>query len=136
MTVTGTDADAGVDHVEWQLNAQPPAPGPEGTVVNIGIARHPQASARASSTTVGNETALDDHTVMVDIAGPADTTVIPSGWITDPSVDIDITADDTDGSGIKRIQWRLDGVTTGDVLGTDTTPVTIYRRRRPRARRA
>ena len=62
---------------------------------------------------------------MVNIAGPGDTTVVPSGWITDPSVDLDITADPNGSPGIQRIQWRLDGVTTGDVLGTDTTPVTV-----------
>ena len=121
VTVTGTDADAGVDHVEWQLNAQPPGSGPEGTVVNIGIHGTHNFRTRIVDE-VGNTTPWADHVVQVDIQGPADTTVIPSGWITDPSIDLDITADDNGASGIQRIQWRLDGQTTGDVLGTDTTP--------------
>ncbi len=124
VTVNGTDADSGVDRVEWQLNAQPIGSGPAGTVVNVGI--HGQHNFRTRVIDeVGNASAWADHAVWVDIQGPADTTVIPSGWLTTPSTVINITADDNGASGIKRIQWRLDGTTTGDVLGTDTTPVTV-----------
>ena len=124
VPVTATDADSGVDRVEWQIDAQAPGSGPEGTVVRIGT--HGIHNFRTRSVDeVGNLSAWIDHTVMVNIAGPGDTTVIPSGWITDPSVDLDITADPNGSPGIQRIQWRLDGVTTGDVAGTDTTPVTV-----------
>ncbi len=124
VTVNGTDANSGVDRVEWQLNAQPIGAGPAGTVVNIGI--HGQHTFRTRVIDeVGNASAWTDHPVWVDIQGPADTTVIPTGWLTTPSTVINITADDNGASGIKRIQWRLDGTTTGDVLGTDTTPVTV-----------
>jgi hypothetical protein len=124
VTVNGTDADSGVDRVEWQLNAQPIGAGPAGTVVNIGI--HGQHNFRTRVIDeVGNASAWTDRPVWVDIQGPADTTVIPNGWITTPSTVIDITADDNGASGIKRIQWELDGTTTGDVANTDTTPVTV-----------
>ena len=124
VTVNGTDADSGVDRVEWQLNAQPIGSGPAGTVVPVGI--HGQHNFRTRVIDeVGNASAWADHAVWVDIQGPADTTVIPTGWITTPSTLINITADDNGASGIKRIQWRLDGATTGDVSNTDTTPVTV-----------
>ncbi len=124
ITVNGADADSGVDRVEWQLNAQPVDSGPAGTVVNIGI--HGQHVFRTRVIDeVGNASAWIDHDVWLDIQGPADTTVIPTGWITIPSTVINITADDNGASGIKRIQWELDGTTTGDVANTDTTPVTV-----------
>ena len=135
VPVTATDADSGVDHVEWQIDAQPPGSGPEGTVVRIGTHGIHNFRTRVVDE-VGNASAWVDHTVMVNIAGPADTTVIPSGWITDPSVDLDITADPNGSPGIQRIQWRLDGVTTGDVLGHRHDARDGHRRRRPRARGA
>ena len=83
VTVNGTDADSGVDRVEWQLNAQPIGSGPAGTVVPVSI--HGQHNFRTRVIDeVGNASAWADHTVWVDIQGPADTTVIPTGWLTDP----------------------------------------------------
>lgn len=124
ITVDGTDAHSGVDRVEWQLNAQPVDSGPPGTVVNVGV--HGQHIFRTRVIDeVGNASPWVDHDVWLDIQGPADTTVIPTGWITDPSIDINITADDNGASGIKRIQWELDGVLSGEALNTDTTPVTV-----------
>ena len=59
------------------------APAADGTVVTIGT-HGDHSFRRASIDEVGNATAWTDATVQVDIAGPADTTVVPTGWITDP----------------------------------------------------
>ena len=80
VTVEGTDAHSGVDHVEWELDAQPSAPAPPA----------PRSRSATASTTlktrviddVGNATAWTTHPVQVDIAGPVDTTVVPTGWVT------------------------------------------------------
>ena len=60
VTLTGTDATSGIDHMEWELDGAPTQSGPAGTVVEIvsgaregmyintsGNARHGQAFVRS-----------------------------------------------------------------------------------------
>jgi len=123
VPVTGTDADSDVAKVEWQLDAQAPGEGPEGTVILV--ASHGIHTLRTRVTDkAGNVTPWKNTTVKVNIEGPADTTVVPTDWITEPSADIDITAE-PNGAAIKRIEWRLDGVTSGEEWYTETVPVTV-----------
>ncbi len=124
VDVEATDADAGVDHVEWQIDAQTPGSGPEGTTVRIGTHGKHIFKTRVVDT-VGNVSVWVARDVWVDIQGPVDSTVVPTTWFTTPSTVIDITADDTNGSGIKKIEWRLDTNTTGQALGVTTVPVTV-----------
>jgi hypothetical protein len=125
MTVDGTDADSGVDHVEWQIDAQPPGSGPDGTVVQVGTQGQHVFRTRVVDE-VGNVSAWRLQDVWVDIAGPVDLTVVPTTWYTTPSVAIDVVGEE-DEYGVKRIQWRLDGLQSGDVMYpvNDTVPVTV-----------
>jgi hypothetical protein len=126
LEVDGTDADSGVDHVEWQIDAQTPGSGPDGTIVQIGTQGQHVFRTRVVDE-VGNVSAWRSQDVWVDIEGPIDTTVVPTTWFTTPTVQIDITGTDEDLSGIKRIQWTLDGQPGGDVMMplNNTVPVTI-----------
>jgi hypothetical protein len=125
VDVLGTDAHSGVDHVEWQIDGQlPVGSGPAGTTVSITTHGQHIFKTRVIDA-VGNASAWVPRDVWVDIQGPTDTTVVPTTWFTTPSTIINVTADDNGASGIKKIQWRLDTNTTGQVLGTDTVPVNV-----------
>jgi hypothetical protein len=125
LKVDGTDADSGVDHVEWQIDAQTPGSGPDGTIVQIATQGQHVFRTRVVDE-VGNVSAWRSQDVWVDIAGPVDLTAAPATWYTTPSVTLDIVGEE-DEYGIKRIQWRLDGAQTGDVMYplNDTVPVTV-----------
>ena len=110
--------------VEWQLNADPIVTGvTPGDSVRIGTQGQHDFKTRIVDN-AGNLSAWNDHDVWVDIAGPSDTTVVPSDWLTTPSTVVNVTAE-ADGASITRLQWRLDGNTTGQVLNADTVPVTV-----------
>jgi len=125
LTVDGTDAHSGVARIEWQIDAQTPGSGPDGTVVQIATQGMHVFRTRAVDR-VGNASAWRAQDVWVDIAGPVDTTVVPTTWFTTPTVPIDITAEE-DEYGIKSIEWRLDGQPGGTVMFplNDTVPVTV-----------
>lgn len=122
LTVDGTDADSGVARVEWQLDAQAPGSGPDGTVVQIATSGMHVFRTRVVDK-VGNVSAWRAQNVWIDLEGPADTTVVPTTWFTTPTVQIDVTAEEEE-YGIKTIEWRLDGVYGGSV-NSDSVPVTI-----------
>ena len=61
VPVTATDADSGVDRVEWQIDAQPPGSGLEGTVVRIGTHGIHNFRTRVVDE-VGNPSVWIDHT--------------------------------------------------------------------------
>jgi hypothetical protein len=125
VVITGSDADSGVDRVEWQLDSGP-LQYSNSSAFQITIGTHGEHTLRTRVIDeAGNPSPWTDRIVKVDIQGPADTTVIPTGWVTDPSTVINITADDNDASGIKSIEWELDDTTSGSALGVDSTPVTV-----------
>ena len=67
------------------------------------------------------------HQVNVDLTDPVDTTSVPTGWQTSQVV-LKVTGDDGAGSGIKQVQWQLDGALNPD--GTPSHPA----KARPAAR--
>ena len=105
LKVDGTDADSGVDHVEWQIDAQPPGSGPDGTIVQIGTQGKHIFRTRVVDE-VGNVSAWRSQDVWVNILGPIDTTNVPTTWYTTPTVDVDITGTDNLNRDLARIQWR------------------------------
>ncbi len=123
VTVTGSDADSGIASVAWELDGTPGS-GANGTVVPI--ATHGSHTLKTKTIdNVGNETGWTTRTVLVDINGPTDTTVVPVGWVTTPSTIVNVTGVDTAGSGVVRVEWELDDTTTGDVASAGPVPVTI-----------
>jgi hypothetical protein len=124
VTVDGTDADSDVASVQWQLNSDPIVTGvTPGDSVRISQEGKNDFKTRVLDK-AGNLSVWKHHAVWVDIAGPSDTTVVPSGWLTAASTVVNVTAEAT-GASITRLQWRLDGTTTGEVLNADTVPVTV-----------
>jgi len=129
LTVDGTDAHSGVDHVEWQIDAQDPSSarsGPDGTIVRIGTQGEHVLRTRVVDE-VGNAFVWRTQAVRINMAGPTDTTDVATTWYTTPTVDIDITGTDNVGRDLALIEWRLDGQPGGKVVNPvdSTVPVTI-----------
>ena len=117
--------NSGVDRVEWQLNSGP-LQSSNASSFQITIGTHGEHTLRTRVVDeAGNSTPWTDRHVKVAIVGPADTTVIPAGWITDPATVVNVTAQDNGGNGIQRIEWELDDTTSGSALGVTSTPVNI-----------
>ena len=114
LKVDGTDADSGVDHVEWQIDALAPGSGPDGTIVSIGTQGKHQFRTRVVDE-VGNVSEWRTQDVWINIYGPIDTTNVATTWYTDATVDVDITGIDNVGRNLARIEWLLDGHPGGDV---------------------
>jgi hypothetical protein len=124
VTIQGTDSDSDVASVQWQLNSDAIVTGVTlGDSVRIGVQGQNDFKTRILDK-AGNLSAWKHHAVWVDIAGPSDTTVVPSGWLTAANTVVNVTAQ-ADGASITRLQWRLDGTTTGEVTNADTVPVTV-----------
>jgi hypothetical protein len=123
--VTGTDAHAGVDHVEWKLDNGDVHQAPSGTLASIdGRGDHVLHTRVVDA--AGNPSSWTDFSVTVDVSGdatpPTDTTPdISTGWYKTPSVTVAVSATDA-GSGVYKVEWRLDGssIQTGD-NGTQVT---------------
>jgi hypothetical protein len=126
LKVDGTDGESGVDHVEYQIDANPPVSVPDGTIVRIGTQGKHVFRTRVVDE-VGNPSAWRVQEVWINILGPIDETDVPTTWFTTPTVDIDITGTDNLNRDLARIEWRLDGQPGGDVSNpaNSTVPVTI-----------
>ena len=124
LKVDGTDADSGVDHVEWQIDALPPGSGPDGTIVQIGTQGKHVFRTRVVDE-VGNVSAWRSQDVWINILGPIDTTDVPTTWYTTPTVHVDITGTDNLNRNLARIQWTLDGQPGGDVSNPVNSPVPV-----------
>ncbi len=113
VPVTGTDAHSGVARVEWRVDGGAVHTGASGTVATVtGHGSHTLETRVVDN--VGYDTGWRSETVDVDaISGdttdPVDTTTTaPAGWR--PGT-INVTVGATDaGSGVKEIQWRVDGL--------------------------
>ena len=126
LTVDGTDAESGVDHIEYQIDANPPVSVPDGTIVSINTQGKHVFRTRVVDE-VGNVSVWRPQDVWVNIAGPIDETAVPTTWYTTPTVNVDITGTDNLNRDLARIQWRVDGQPGGDVSNpaNSTVPVTI-----------
>jgi hypothetical protein len=124
ITVAGADADSGLSFVSWDV---------DGTVNNgaNGVVLHiTQQGTHTVKTKIvdnaGNDSGWTTHIVQVDINNPVDTTSVPSGWVQTGTANINVTATDTNGSGVVRIQWDLDNnASSGDVAGPGPVPVAV-----------
>jgi hypothetical protein len=126
LKVDGTDGESGVDHVEYQIDANTPVSVPDGTYVKIGTQGKHFFRTRVVDE-VGNASAWRTQEVWINILGPIDLTDAPATWHTTPTVDVDITGTDNLNRNLKRIEWKLDGQPGGDVSNpaNSTVPVTV-----------
>jgi Bacterial Ig-like domain len=113
VTVTGTDAHAGIHHVEWKIDGGGLQTGAAGVSVTInGAGTHTLATQVVDG--AGNTSGWRTDTVVIDPALNADTTdptdtttTIGSAWRTSP---LTITVAGTDaGAGMDAVQWRISG---------------------------
>ena len=124
-TITGTDADSTVDHVEWKVDGGAVQSGPAGTSVSIrGNGTHTLATQIVDK--AGNASGWRTDTIVIDITlnhdttPPNDTTATaPAGWSPDPLA-ILVTGNDPE-TDIDRVQWRLAGQSITTVVGTSTS---------------
>ena len=111
--VTGTDAHAGVDRVEWRVDGSDVQSGPSGSQATVaGHGEHTLETRVVDA--AGNASAWRSDDIEIDVAlngdttRPTDTTTTaPAGWRTGP-VNMTIAATDA-GAGVERVEWRLDG---------------------------
>ena len=124
LTVDGADAHSGVKYVEWQIDAQTPHSGPDGTIVRIDAHGKHTFQTRAVDK-VGNKSAWRSQNVWIQ--SPTDLTKVSTGWYTTPTVKVDIVGTDSTNRQLKRIQWRLDDQPEQDVSNpvNNTVPVTV-----------
>jgi hypothetical protein len=124
ITVTGADADSGLSYVQWDVDGNVNS-GANGVVLHI-----TQQGTHTVKTRIvdnaGNDSGWTTHIVQVDINAPVDTTSVPSGWVQNATVNVNVSATDTNGSGVTRIQWDLDNnASSGDVSGAGPVPVVV-----------
>ena len=105
ITVTGSDALSGVQHVEWKLDGVQSS-GANNSTVTVPDGTHSLDTRIVDG--AGNASAWAPHTVQVDVTGPQDDTTVPSGWQTAP-VTVTVSGDDPT-SGIDHVEWKLDNV--------------------------
>jgi hypothetical protein len=123
ITFDADDEHSGVLRLVYELDGFGEVPVDAGTKINItGNGTHALRTKAVDK--AGNQSAWTNHTVKVDSSGPLDTTNVPLGWVTTPSLDVEITGTDTGGSGIALIEWELpDDGRSGSVPGPG--PVTV-----------
>jgi hypothetical protein len=119
ITLKGSDADSGVDHIEYQIDGGGSVQADPDDDITVG------ANGAHTLTTVvvdnaGNESAPKDQDFYVDSAGPDDLTTVPTGWVTVASSTlVTVEGADTSGSGIARTEWELTDMTTGVTVPGD-----------------
>ena len=106
VTLTGTDATSGIDHMEWELDGAPTQSGPAGTVVGINSDGVHTLRTRAVDV-AGNTSLWRTHTIRVDTVDPTDVTAAPAGWQTAPLA-VSVAGADAH-SGIRDVTWRYQG---------------------------
>jgi hypothetical protein len=109
VTVSGSDADSGVDHVEWKLDNGSVTQGATATIDGPGAhTLYTQVWDKA-----GNPSGWRAIPVTVDVSGdttaPTDTsTTAIAGWYTTANVNFTASATDAS-SGVQYVQWRVGG---------------------------
>lgn len=105
LTVSATDADTGVDVVQWRVDGGALGEGPSGSTVTIAGDGVHQLETHATDL-AGNTSAWRSQTVKIDATQPVDSTSLPSGW----SASRAFTPHGADAtSGVAGIQYKIDG---------------------------
>jgi hypothetical protein len=121
FTLSGTDALSGIASIEYRINGGSIQTGADGDTVTVGGDGVYTIQTRARDR-AGQLSGWTTRTLKVDRVLPVNTTSAPgTGWLADP-LSLDLTGTDVSGSGIDKMQWRLDGgaVTDGGPAVVDT----------------
>ena len=123
VTVTGTDATAGIEHVEYAVDGATPTVvlGASATVTVGGDGTHILKTRVYDN--AGWDSGWKSQTVRIDTTAPANTTPAPpSGWLTGS---YQVVADMADGgSGIARMTYHVDANPDTQVSPGTTVSVT------------
>ena len=109
ITLSGTDIgdQSGVSHMVYELDGDGPTAGQRRRHLRHHRQRHAHAAHERRRPRGQRRAAWTTYIVQVDSAGPVDTTTVPAGWVTTPSVDVSVSGTDTGGSGVTQIEWEL-----------------------------
>jgi Big-like domain-containing protein len=134
VSVTGTDAHSGVDHVQWKVDNGSFQTGASGDTAAIaGNGAHTLVTRiydMAGNVTERTDTITIDISLNNDTTAPTDTTPVAlTGWSADP-VTVHIRATDA-GVGMDAVQWRLPGkpieTRSGDHFDLTFTEEGVYK---------
>lgn len=125
--ITGTDSvGSGVTQIDWDLDG-----GPVNTVMGTGpvdITVGGQGVHTLRTRFIdgdGHSSGWKVHTIRIDTNLPVDTTTVTSTWLSRTSLDVNLTGTDASpGSGVARVEYRLDGVAGTVAGGSGTITVT------------
>ena len=127
ITLSGTDIgdQSGVSHMVYNLDGNGPTAANVGDTFDItGNGTHTLQTSVVDL--AGNVSAVTPYVVHVDSAAPVDTTTVPAGWVTTPSVDVSVSGTDTGGSGVTQIEWELvEDARSATVPGAGPVNVTV-----------
>jgi hypothetical protein len=112
VPVTGTDTPSGVDRVEWRVDGGAIHSGPSGTQATVtGHGEHvleTRVLDEAGNDSTWRSEDVEIDAVTGDATPPTDTTTTaPSTW-RPTAIAVTVAATDA-GSGVKELQWRIDG---------------------------
>jgi hypothetical protein len=119
VTVTGTDASSGIQHVEYQLDSAATPTVVVGTSAAVTVSGDGIHTLKTRVfDNAGNSSGWKLQTIAIDTTAPTNSTpAAPSGWLTGS---YSVQANMADGgSGIDRMNYSVDGNP-----GTDISPLT------------
>jgi hypothetical protein len=107
VTLSATDTESGVDHMQWVLDAGAPQNAGSGDTVTIGTSGTHSLFTRAFDE-AGNASDWRADTVKVDLTKPADTTDSGTTAWRQTTAIVTVTASDAH-SGVDHVDYTLDG---------------------------
>jgi hypothetical protein len=125
VTVSGTDAHSGVDHVEWKVDGGATQTSTTATISGNGIhTLETRVVDRAGNATPWRADTIEVDAVSGDATPPTDTTTTaPTGWRTG-AIPVTVSATDA-GSGVDYLEWRLDSGLVKSTQNGDTPTFVI-----------
>ena len=127
ITLSGTDVgdQSGVVAHGLRARRQRPDRGQRRRHVRHHRQRHAHAATQRRRHR-GQRERRDAPHRAVDSAAPVDTTTVPAGWVTTPSVDVSVAGTDAGGSGVAQIEWELvEDARSATVAGAGPVNVTV-----------
>src|SRR5918999_12347 len=121
VAVTGTDVHSGIATVQWQVDGgtlHTGLPGDTATVSGHGVHTLMTRAIDAAGNAVERTETVTVNAVVGDTTAPTDTTTTASPAWQLAGVDVTVAATDAQ-SGVKEVQWRLDGQATKSSLYDD-----------------
>ncbi len=113
VTLSATDTLSGIDKLEYKINGGPTLVATNGQAINVGADGTFTIAHRAIDV-AGQATAFVTDTLRVDTVLPANTSAVPASTFRATALSLALSGTDTGGSGVAKMQWRVDGGATQD----------------------